>query len=97
MARARSHRNGRFEESLTAMQQAQAQMLQALATTLARMAETDAAIAESRRQSEDTNRLNSERFERIEALLAEHSRIMAELPEAVHRRFGLQPPQGKVE
>jgi chromosome segregation ATPase len=104
MARARNHGNGRLEESLTAMQQAQAQMLQALASlaqtqaaTLARMAATDAEIGELRRE---TNRdvaeirrelgEHSERLERIEALLAG-------LPEAVHRRFGFQPPQPPTE
>ena len=101
MARTRNQRNGRLEESLRALQHAEAQMLQALASLaqhqtamMARMAQTDAEIAQFRREAEETrrdiaetNRLNTARFERIEALLAG-------LPEAVHRRFGFQPPQG---
>jgi hypothetical protein len=67
-------------------------IMQTQAALLARMAQTDTEIAESkreiaqlRRDFEETNQLNSERFERIEELLAE-------LPEAVHRKFGFQPP-----
>lgn len=118
MARKQNHGNGRPDESLEAMKQAQTQMLRELANLaqnqtaqlqeqtaiLARMAETDKEIAQLRRESEaesarlrrrmdETDRLNAERFARIEALLDEHSRILAELPEAVHRRFGFQPPQ----
>jgi hypothetical protein len=55
----------------------------------------------------ETNRLNAERFARIEATLAEHSRILAdhsrlltevvrrleELPEAVQRQFDFRAPE----
>src|SRR6266568_950748 len=106
MARKRNSGNGQFDESLQAMKQAQAHMLEALANLaqnqtafLARIAETDAESAQLRRrmiqieeENAETNRLNAERFARIEALLGEHSRILAELPEAVHRRSGFQPP-----
>ena len=93
MGRKRNQGNGRLDESLEAMKQAQTQMLHALATILARMAGTDAEIAELRRRGNqieaeiaETNRENAQRFARIEA-------ILADLPEAVHRRFGFQPPR----
>jgi hypothetical protein len=41
-----------------------------------------------------TNRVNSQRFARIEEILAEHSEVLADLPEAIHRRFGFRPPEG---
>jgi hypothetical protein len=50
MARKRNQSNGRVDESLEAMKQAQTQMLQALATILARMAGADAEIADLRRR-----------------------------------------------
>jgi len=104
MARKRNQGNGRPDESLKAMQQALAQMLQAQANLaqnqtafLARMAETDAETAQLRRrmiqieeENAETNRLNAERFARIEA-------VLADLPEAVHRRFGFQPPRPPTE
>ena len=100
MARGKNDGNGRLEESLAAMQQAQTNMLQALASLaqnqtslMGRLAQIDGDIAQS-------NRINSERFARIEAVLAKHSAVLAEhsailaaLPEAIHRKFGFQPPQ----
>jgi hypothetical protein len=107
MARAKHHGNGRLEESLTAMQQAQTNMLQGLANLaqnqtaqalqhtafIGRLAQIDAEIAE-------TKRINSERFARIEAILLEHSRILealpeviAALPEAIRAKFGFRPPE----
>ena len=97
MGKKRNSGNGRLDESLQAMQQALAQMLQAQTAFLARVSETDAELVKFRREIEQTNLLNGQRFARIEALLAEHSRILAELPEAVHRRFGFQPPRPPTE
>ncbi len=99
MPRARKNGNVRLEESLSAMQQAQTNMLQAMAnlgqlqtSLMVRLAQIDADIAA-------TNRLNAERFARIEdllaqhsAILAEHSRMLAALPEAIHQRFGSGHP-----
>ena len=99
MPRAKNDGNGRLDESLAAMQQAQTNMLQALASLaqnqtslMVRLAQIDADIAA-------TNRVNSERFARIEALLAEHTAVLAEhgrslaaLPEAIHKRFGFTAP-----
>ena len=93
MARAKNRGNGRLDESLTAMKQAETNMLQALANLaqnqtalMVRLAQIDADIAA-------TNRINSERFARIEAILADHSRILEALPEAIHRKFGFRPPE----
>jgi hypothetical protein len=100
MGRKRNQGNGRFDASLEALKLAQTQMLQALANLAqnmtaitARMAESDAEVAELRRRANqiqaeiaETNRENAQRFARIEA-------ILADLPKAVHREFGFQPPR----
>ena len=52
---------------------------------LARASETDARVAEM-------DRINSERFARIEALLIEHSRILRALPEAIREKIGFKLP-----
>jgi hypothetical protein len=64
MARSKGQSNGRLEEALATLIQNQAIFVQNQASFLARMAEMD--------------RINSERFARIEAILLEHSRILAE-------------------
>jgi len=99
MARKQNHGNGQLDEALAAMKQAQTQMLQALASMaqnqtalMARMAESDAEITKLRRESEETNRLNARTFARIEERFSRIEAILAELPEAVHRQFGFQPP-----
>jgi hypothetical protein len=86
MTRAKKNGNGRLEDSLLAMQQAMANLAQHQTMLMIRMADMEAEIKE-------TNRVNSDRFARIETMLAEHSRALADLPEAVHRRFGFQPPK----
>ncbi len=104
MARKRNQGNGRLDESLEAMKQAQTNMLQALANLaqnqtafLARVAETDAETSQLRREAEETKRLNAHTFARIEERFARIEAILAELPEAVHRRFGFQPPRPPTE
>ncbi len=76
--------SGRLEEAL-------AILIQYQAAFVPRMADIDAREAE-------TNRLNSKRFARIEALLLEHTRILLDhsrileaLPEAVREKFGFKP------
>lgn len=98
MTPAKNDSNGRvdrLEESHAALAQAQANLLQAMATLannqaafLARTLEIDARMAE-------TNRINAERFARIEAILLEHSRILRALPEAIREKIGFKnpPPQ----
>jgi uncharacterized protein involved in exopolysaccharide biosynthesis len=106
MARARSTGNGKLEEALTNMLQSQAALMQnqtALmqnqAAFLARVAETDTRIAETNARIAETNariaemdRINSERFGRIEALLREYNRILAALPDAIREKIGFKPP-----
>ncbi len=86
-----------MQQALALMLQAQANLAQNQTAFLARIAETDAETAQIRRRTEaeiaqirrrmdETDRRIEERFARIEA-------ILAELPEAVHRRFGFQPPR----
>jgi phage shock protein A len=79
------------------MLQAQANLAQNQTAFLARISETDAEMAQIRRRMDETDRRIEERFARIEALLTEHSRILADLPEAVHRRFDFHPPRPPTE
>jgi hypothetical protein len=78
MARAKSAGNGRLEEAL-------AILIQNQASFLARMSDIDARVAEM-------DRINAERFARIEALLLEHNRILQALPDAIRDKIGFKPP-----
>ncbi|MCI0376716.1 MAG: hypothetical protein L0215_03845 [Gemmataceae bacterium] len=86
MARAKSGGNGRLEEAL-------ATLIQNQAAFVARMAEIDQRVA-------DMDRVNSERFARIEGLLVEHNRILTEhthilqaLTDAVREKIGFKLPE----
>lgn len=93
MARTKDLRNGALEQAL-------ATLIQNQASFVAQKAETDRYLAEMQR-------LNTERFQRIEAILLDHSRILAEhtktlqelsevlqaLPDAVREKFGFRPPE----
>jgi hypothetical protein len=92
MARARSERNGRLEEAMRDLVQSQAALTQAQATLAQNQAQFLARMAE-------TDRINSERFARIEAILLEHSRILAEhsrilraLPDTIREKIGFKTP-----
>ena len=85
MAKARQRANGKLEEALTNLLQTQAIFVQNQAAFAARMAEMD--------------RINAERFARIEGILLDHSRVLIELtrmlealPEAVRDRIGFKVP-----
>ncbi|MCI0640865.1 MAG: hypothetical protein L0Y72_30395 [Gemmataceae bacterium] len=95
MARSKAVGNGRLEEAIAILLQNQATFVQSQTAFLARMAETDAHIAE-------TNRINSERFARIEGLLVEHNRILSEhtlilqaLTDAIREKIGFKLPEPK--
>jgi hypothetical protein len=101
MARTKNSGNGRvdrLEEAMSALQQAQATLVLAQVALaqqhtafLAHWAEIDARMAE-------TNRLNAERFARIEAILLEHSRILRALPDVIREKIGFKsPPQQATE
>jgi hypothetical protein len=93
MARARAAGNGRLEEAL-------ATLIQNQAAFVAQMRKTDRQIAEM-------ERINTERFARIEAILLDHSRILAEhsriladhtrileaLADAIREKIGFKVPQ----
>ena len=86
MARTRNQGNGRLEEAIAILFQNQAAFL--------------ARIAEMDRRTAEMDRINSERFGRIEALLLEHSRILAEhtrilqaLPETIRQKIGFKTPE----
>jgi hypothetical protein len=102
MARTKSDGNGRvdrLEETMSALSLAQANLVQAQAALtqqqtifLARIAESDARWVELKARMAETDRLNAERFARIEALLMEHSRILKALPDAVRDKIGFKSP-----
>ena len=83
MARTTNGRVDRLEDALSTLIQNQASFL-------ARMVKSD--------------RISSERFARIESILLDHSHILAEhsrllhaLPEAVRDKIGFKPPQQSVQ
>ena len=85
MARGKNSGNGRLEEAM-------ALLIQNQDAFVARMADTDKSMAE-------TNKVNTERFARIEALLLEHNRILQEhnklleaLPEVIREKIGFKAP-----
>jgi len=84
MARRKETTNGRLEDAMASLVQAHASLAQNQAAFLARISEIDARIAE-------TNRVNSERFARIEAILMDLMRMMERLPEAVRDKIGFKP------
>jgi hypothetical protein len=95
MARTKNNGNGRLEEAMATLLQNQATLVQNQAAFLARNAEFDRRFAE-------TDRINSERFARIEAILMEHSRILAEhslilqaLPDVIREKIGFKAPERK--
>jgi hypothetical protein len=77
LARAKAERNGRLEEAMTNLLQSQTMLVQNQAAFLPRASKMDQLL----RQIEL-------RLGRIEALLMEHSRILAEILETLPDRIG---------
>jgi hypothetical protein len=50
-------------------------------------------MAEIDAQRVETDRINGERFARIEALLMEHSRILRALPDVIRDKIGFKGPE----
>ena len=102
MARSRESPNGELQKALTALVQSQANLVQShasLSQAQATLIQTQAAfvkeMAELRREKAEIDRINAERFARIEAILNEHSRILADhtqilqaLTDAVREKIG---------
>ena len=85
MVRRKDIGNGRLEDALASLIQAHASLAQNQATFLSRISEIDVRMAE-------TNRLNSERFSHIEAILMDLMRMMERLSEALRDKIGLKSP-----
>jgi len=86
MARSKSNGNGRLEEAI-------AILLLNQAAFLSRASETD-------RQMAEANRINGDRFARIETMLIEHNRILADhtrilqaLTDAISEKIGFKLPE----
>ncbi len=84
MARSKNG-NGKLEDAI-------ATLIQNQASFLARMSEIDARVGETNERMVETNRINSERFARIEAILIEHNRILQALPDAIRDKIGFKAP-----
>ena len=89
----------RLEEAMAALGQAQANLVQAQAN----LVQNQVALAQNQTafiaRMVEMDRINSERFARIETILIEHSRILAEhsrilraLPDAVRDKIGFNNP-----
>jgi predicted nuclease with TOPRIM domain len=90
MARAKEQSNGKLDEALTALLQAQAVMVRTQAAFVAQSAEIAERLAELEKEkieldkkwTESQLRID-ERFARIEAILIEHNRILQSLANTV--------------
>ncbi len=71
MARGKNSGNGQLQEAMGNLLQSQALLVKNQAALLAQ-------VAESERYRDELNRINTERFARIEAMLTEHSRILTD-------------------
>ena len=83
MAKTKNQENGKLQEAMAILVETQAAFVQNQTAFLAHMAETD--------------RINSERFARIETILIQHSQFLAELthmlralPEAIREKIGFK-------
>jgi hypothetical protein len=97
MARARINGNGRLEEAMATLLQNQAILVQTQAAFVAQKAETDRHMADTDRQMAEIKheltelkKSNAERFARIEAILLEHNRILAALPDQLREKIGFK-------
>src|SRR5262249_20861299 len=100
MAKPKDNDNGRLQESLIALSQSMALLNQSTVNLnqsmtafqanhialIARMAESDRVIAAKFAEID-------ERFNRIEAILIEHTRILQALPDAVREKIGFRMPE----
>ena len=75
------------------LEQALAQMLLNQAQLFAQQVQLAAQHAVFEKESARLQKENTERFERIEALLLRHERMLKELPEAVRKKIGYQQHQ----
>ena len=97
-----NNHNGRgpFDEAMreliraqASLVQAQAGLAQAQATQAQNLAIFQAEMAEMRRELADFRRQVGDRFAHVEAILNEHTRTLARLPEEVRERIGFKAPQ----
>jgi hypothetical protein len=75
--------------------QNQATLVQTQAAFVAQKAESDRRMTEIDQRIAEYERLSTERFARIEALLLEHNRMLEALPEAIREKIGFkvsEPP-----
>lgn len=72
------------------LEEAMAMLIQNQAAFLAQVAETNRELVALKKEGNETNRINDERFARIEAILIDMSRMLQGLPEAVREKIGFK-------
>jgi outer membrane receptor for monomeric catechols len=99
LPRERSESNGRIEAEFRELAGAQASLIAAQAAQAQPHAAIEQVVAGLQIQKVETDRLVSERFARIEAILIDHSRILQvlvhmleRLPEVVREKIGFRSP-----
>ena len=97
MAHRKDSGNGRLEDAFTSLTQAQAALVQAQASLTqahATLAHNQATFLERisalDAQKAETDRINSERFARIESILMDLVHMIERLPEAVREKIGFK-------
>jgi hypothetical protein len=80
-------RNGRLEDAL-------ATLIQNQAAFLARVSETDRQLIELQRVNAERFARIEERFAAIEAILLRHEQLLQALPEAIREKIGFKAPGG---
>ena len=76
------------------MREAQANLVQAMATLAQNQTAFIAEMREIERERREFKRESEERFQRIEAILELHTRLLEALPEAVREKMGFRAPAG---
>jgi hypothetical protein len=85
VARAKHNGNGKLEVAMALLLHNQAEFV-------AQMARIEQRLADYRARADETDRINAERFARIETLLLDHHKKLEELTEAVREKFGFKSP-----
>ena len=93
--------NGHVAEAISELKQSQIALSQAIATMVQNQAAFVARCAAVDAESAEQKRITDQRFARIEAILLDHSRILAEhtrilqsLPEAIREKIGIRSIKG---
>ena len=76
------------------LREAQTSLVQAIATLAQNQTAFIAEMREIERERREFKRESEERFQRIEAILELHTRLLEALPDAVREKMGFRAPAG---